>query len=72
MMIVSYNSNMTVVTSGAGITNLPNTLAFTAVISRVRVALDLLFSMWCFVDHCPFVLFSVDQCVVCPSLINGF
>jgi hypothetical protein len=33
----------------------------------------ILFSVWCFVDHClVFCHFSFSHCVVCPSAIYGF
>jgi hypothetical protein len=71
-MLVSFNSNTTGITSGAGIANLSGNLSSAQDFSGVRVFLSLFF-LQCFVDRCfSFCYFSFDHCIVCPFSVYVF
>ena len=62
-MLVSFNSNTTGITSGAGIANLSGNLSSAQDFSGVRVFRSLFF-LQCFVDRCfSFCYFSFDHCM---------
>ena len=65
-MLVSFNSNTTGITSGAGTANLSGNLSSSPHFSGILVARSL-FVRVIFVDCCfSFCYFPFDHCIICP------
>ena len=70
MVLVSFDSHMTGVTSRAETPSHAGTSEFTSVLEGVPIAP---FYWWCFVYHClSLCTFSFGHCSVCTSSIDGF
>ena len=69
MMFLSFNSNTTGVTCGAGTASPSEATEFTSVFCGVSFTQSLVFCVD-FVNH--FLSFSFDHCIVYPSTIYGF